>query len=102
MDSRRISTIQPWLALMLTPPPASDDIRVDFAFSGGRVGGPAQRQPTTGGAFVIGLQGNPLPGLLAGRDSRVGLAVDGVELGQISLAGSTRALKDALGPCLRF
>jgi hypothetical protein len=93
---------QPWLALLLTPPPATDDIRVDFAFSGGDIGGPAQRQPTTGGAFVIGLANNPLPGLLAGRDSAVGVSVEGENVGRVSLTGSTRTLRTALGPCLKF
>jgi hypothetical protein len=93
---------QPWLAMMLTPAPAPDNILVDFTFSSGTIGGPAQRQPTTGGAFVIGLENNPLPALLAGKDDQVGIAVDGVDSGQVSLSGSTAALRAALGPCLRF
>ncbi len=93
---------QPWLALLLDPAPAADDIRVDFTFSGGTVGGPAQRQDATGGAYVIGLAQNPLLGLLAGRDTSAEIAVQGGATGQISLSGSTRALRAALAPCLTF
>ncbi len=93
---------QPWLAMVFEMPPAQDDIRVDFLFSTGTLWGPAQRQATTGGAFVIGLANSPLVSQLAGRDASVGLAVDGAPVGTVSLVGSTGALRGALGPCLRF
>lgn len=93
---------QPWLALLLVEPPAQDRIRVDFTFSSGTEWGPAQRGPTTGGAYMIGLAGHKLAAHLAGRDAAFAMAIDGTGLGDISLTGSSKALRAALGGCHSF
>lgn len=93
---------QPWLALLFDPQPAADAIRVDFTFSSGSQWGPAQRGSATGGAYMIGLSGHTLARQLAGSDRHVTLAMDGIALGDVSLAGSSKALRAALGACHRF
>jgi hypothetical protein len=93
---------QPFLTLMFTPTRTAETVTLRFAFGEGPVEAPATLEPTAGGAHVIALAGSPLAARLAGRDSRVAVAVDGTEAGTLSLAGSTRALRAALGSCLGF
>ncbi len=94
---------QPWLALLFHQPPARDMLRLEVRFaSHGPIGGPAQRQPASGGAYLVTLNGSPLASWLAGRDSAADLSVDGMAIGRVSLAGSSRALRGALAACLRF
>ncbi len=94
---------QPWLALLFDTPPASDRLTLQFTFAAhGPIGGPAQREASSGGAYLVTLNGSPLASWLAGRDSVAGLAVDGRDIGTVSLAGSSKALRGALSPCLRF
>jgi hypothetical protein len=94
---------QPWLALLFHEPPTADTLALQFDFaSHGPIGGPAQREATSGGAYMVTLNGSPLASWLAGRDGSAALAVDGRGIGTVSLAGSSRALRGALAPCLRF
>jgi hypothetical protein len=94
---------QPWLALVFQQPPASDRVALQFTFaSHGPIGGPAQREASSGGAYMVTLNGSPLAAWLAGRDATADLAVEGQTLGPVSLAGSSKALRGALGSCLRL
>jgi hypothetical protein len=94
---------QPWLALLFQEAPAADRLALQFTFaSHGPIGGPALREATSGGAYMVTLEGSPLAGWLAGRDDRVDLRVDGQPVGAVSLAGSSKALRGALDGCLRF
>jgi hypothetical protein len=94
---------QPWLALLFHDAPAADRLALEFTFAAhGPIGGPAQREATSGGAYMVTLQGSPLAGWLAGRDDRVELRVEGNPVGAVSLVGSGKALHGALDGCLRF
>jgi hypothetical protein len=93
---------QPWLAVLFHEPPGPEELRIDFGFAQGAIGGPARREASAGGAYVIGLGDQPLAGLLAGRDSRAAVTVDGAAQGDLSLAGSSRAIRGALASCHRF
>ncbi len=93
---------QPWLAVLFHEPPGPEELRIDFGFSAGTIGGPARREESAGGAYVIGLADQPLAGLLAGRDSRAAVSVAGAAQGQLSLAGSSRAIRGALATCHAF
>jgi hypothetical protein len=93
----------PWLALLFNESPAADTLALQFDFaSHGPIGGPAQREPTSGGAYMVTLNGSPLASWMAGRDGSATLAVDGRSIGTVSLAGSSKALRGALAPCLTF
>jgi hypothetical protein len=94
---------QPWLALLFHEAQAADRLALQFTFAAhGPIGGPAQREATSGGAYMVTLQGSPLAAWLAGRDDRVELRVEGEPVGTVSLAGSGKALRGALEACLRF
>lgn len=92
----------PWLAATLRDPPAAETLRLDFAFGAGPAGGAARREPSAGGAYVMALRGQPLAGLLAGRDAEVPLAVGGEAQGILTLTGSSRAVRGALAACQSF
>ena len=87
---------------MFHEPPAPEELRIDFGFAQGTIGGPARREASAGGAYVVGLAGQPLAGLLAGRDARAAVSVDGAAQGNLSLSGSSRAIRGALASCHRF
>jgi hypothetical protein len=90
---------QPFLTLLFDPVRTAPAVTLRFDFSEGPVEASALLEPTAGGAHVIALAGTPLAARLAGRDSRVSVSVDGTDAGPLSLAGSTRALRAALGTC---
>lgn len=92
----------PWLAVVLDAPLTKDTIEVDFTFSDGTLSVAAQRSPASGDAYMIGLYGVALAERLGGRDTQVTLGIDGVARGEVSLVGSSRALRDALGACHDF
>lgn len=92
---------KPWLAMVFAPMPANTTVQVAFTFAEGRLGGPAVRQASTGDAYVIGLAGHDLAKRLAGSGKAVGVAMDGRNLGTVTLAGSSAALRKALAPCLK-
>lgn len=89
---------EPFLALMLTEPKAST-VRVDFGFSDEDWRGTAAREDLAGSAYVVALRGDRLAGLLAGKDSRADLAIDGAAQGELSLAGSSDMIGAALESC---
>lgn len=93
---------QPWLAVVFAQRPTDASVRMDFGFTRGSLGGPAVRQQGTGDAHVISLRGSELASLLAGRDSEVAVAVNGMPQGRLTLRGSSAALRSALAPCLRL
>lgn len=93
---------QPFLALTFLERPAGDTVALDFAFSQGPVQVSAGFEATAGGAYVVPLADGLLAARLGGRDSEVAVDVDGAAQGILSLSGSTRALRGALGDCYRF
>lgn len=93
---------QPFLAIRLEPLREDPVVTFGFAFSEGELIAEARFEPTADGAHVVALAGGLLPARLAGRDSRVEVAVDGVPAGVLSLSGSTRALRAALKGCHEF
>jgi hypothetical protein len=90
---------QPFLAVTFHERPAADQVPLGFAFSQGPVEATAAFEETAGGAYVVALADGPLAARLAGRDSEVAMAVGGEAEGVLSLEGSTRALRGALGEC---
>jgi hypothetical protein len=90
---------QPFLALTFHERPAGDAVALGFAFSQGEVEVSAGYEETAGGAFVVPLVEGPLADRLGGRDHEVAVSVDGRAEGTLSLDGSTRALRGALGDC---
>jgi len=93
---------RPFLAVQLDPPRTDATVVLGFAFSEGPVEVGARFEPGAGGAHIIALAGSPFAARLAGRDSRVEVTLDGRRMGTLSLAGSSRALRTALGPCHDF
>ncbi len=93
---------QPFLAVTLHHRAAADAVSLGFAFSQGSLEASAGYEPTAGGAYVVPLAEGPLAARLAGRDSKVAVSIDGAAQGELSLAGSTKAVRGALGDCHRF
>ena len=91
---------QPFLAALPDTPPPGETLRHGFAFTGRALEATARREPSAGGAFVADLRATPLAQALAGRDATARLSLDGVALGELSLAGSSKAIRGALEPCL--
>jgi hypothetical protein len=89
----------PWLALRFLDPPQPEALEIGFTFSATSLTASASREPGAGGAYVIALDDVPLASLLAGRDARVALSIDGAPEGVLSLSGSSRAIPRALAPC---
>lgn len=90
---------KPFLALTFHERPAADSVTVGFAFSQGPLEATAGFEEGAGGAYVIPLADGDLAARLGGRDTEVALSVDGTAEGKLSLAGSSRSLRGALGPC---
>lgn len=90
----------PFLAVVPEAPPPGELLRLGFGFSSGTLGVTARREPTAGNAYVIDLRATPLAQQLAGRDSRVAVTLEGAALGELSLAGSSKAIRSALAACL--
>ena len=90
---------EPFLAIVFKEARIDEEVRVDFSFASETAGGAARREPTAGGAYVIGLRDRPLAGLLAGRDTSAGVAIDGADQGRLSLSGSSKAIRGALETC---
>jgi len=93
---------RPWLAVSLEGGPGPATLTVDFTFAraGTAAGGEARSEAGAGGAYVLDLADGKLGHLLAGRDVEARLAIAGTDQGALSLQGSTRAIRDALAPCL--
>jgi hypothetical protein len=90
----------PFLAILPESPPPGTTLRVGFAFSGQTLTATARHEATAGGAYVIDLRETPLAQALAGRDSKTAITLDGAALGELSLAGSSKAIRGALASCL--
>lgn len=85
------------LALRARPPAGP----VTFGLAGR--GGQAQVPITPGGGDVWygDLRNSALPRLMTGREAAMEVLVNGGMQGRLSLQGSTRAIREALAPCLR-
>jgi len=90
---------RPFLAVTFHQRPVADTVTLGFAFSQGPLAVEAGYEETAGGAFVVPLADGPLARRLGGRDSAVAVTVDGHAEGELSLSGSTRALRAALADC---
>ncbi len=90
---------QPFLAVSFHERPKGDQATLGFDFSQGRLETKAGLEPTAGDAFVVPLAEGPLLDRLGGRDTSVAVSVDGAGQGELSLAGSTKALRGALEEC---
>jgi hypothetical protein len=95
---------EPFLALDLAPPPATEAVRAAFAFpvAATETTIEARAEEGAGGAYVAALADGPLAALLSGRDVEVAVSLDEAPQGMLSLRGSTRAIRDALAPCHDF
>ena len=84
--------------------PAADERRRSASPSAeGALEAAAGFEQTAGGAYVVALADSPLAGRLGGRDTRGRASrVDGGPQGELSLAGSTKALRGALEDCHGF
>jgi hypothetical protein len=89
----------PVVALALRARPPAGPVTFGLAGRGGR----AQVPITPGGGDVWygDLRNSALPRLFTGSDSTVEVLVNGGMQGRLSLQGSTRAVREALAPCLR-
>ena len=90
---------QPFLAVTFNERPAAERVTLGFDFSRGAIEAAAGFEETAGGTFVVPLADGALAGRLGGRDRAVEVRVDGASQGELSLAGSTRALRGALEEC---
>lgn len=91
---------EPFLALVFHKPPVRETLQLDFAFSTGALRVPARREPSAGDAYVLALRGQPLVKALAGKDSKVAVAIDAQPIGTLPLVGSSAAIRTALADCL--
>lgn len=89
----------PFLAVVAEPPPPGDTLDLGFGFAGRTLTVTARREPSAGGAYVIDLGETPLAQALAGRDSTAAITLGGVALGDLSLSGSSKAIRGALASC---
>lgn len=90
---------KPFLALTFHERPKADDVTIEFVFSQGPLAAKASYEEGAGGAFVVPLDEGDLATRLGGRDSTVAVKVDGTPEGTLSLSGSSRSLRGALGSC---
>ena len=93
---------QPFLAVTFHQRPGSDSVELGFAFSQGPVTAIAGLEETAGGAYVAPLQDGPLAARLAGRDGEVALRAGTEDQGVLSLKGSSRTIRAAIGACHSF
>ena len=89
----------PWLALRFLEAPGPETLEIGFKFSAAALTASASHEPGAGGAYVIALDDVPLARLLAGRDARVALSIDGAPQGILSLSGSSKSISAALASC---
>ncbi len=92
----------PFLAALPESPPPTETLRLGFTFAERSLEAVARREASAGGAYVVDLRATPLAQALAGRDSTARLSLDGVALGDLSLAGSSKAIRGALSDCLKL
>lgn len=93
---------EPFLAVTFHERPASESVELGFAFSQGAVTAVAGFEETAGGAYVAPLRDGPLAARLAGRDGDVALRAGAEEQGVLSLKGSSRTIRAAIGACHAF
>ena len=93
---------QPFLAVTFHHRPETESVELDFGFSQGPVTAAAGFEETAGGAFVVSLDEGPLAARLAGRDAEVTLRVGSEDEGVLSLKGSSRTIRSAIGACHAF
>jgi hypothetical protein len=93
---------QPFLAATFHQKPATDSVELEFAFSQGPVAAALGFEETAGGAYVAPLADGPLAARLAGRDREVALRAGAEDQGVLSLSGSSRTIRAAIGECHGF
>ncbi len=92
----------PVLSVMLRRAGDAPTRLVQFAFDDWTFSETAELQEPGTGVYTMTLGRDALAGRLAGRDSSVRVGLDRSHQGTLSLTGSTRALREALAPCLRL
>lgn len=92
----------PFLAAVPETEMTRETLDLGFAFTDRTVAARARREPSAGGAYVVDLGTVPLAQALAGRDARATVTLDGKTLGELSLAGSSKAIRGALASCLKI
>lgn len=92
----------PVLTLMLDRKHDAPAVLVQFAFDDWTFEETATLEGQGIGAYTMPLGRDGLAGRLAGRDSSVRLGLDRAHQGVLSLEGSTKALREALSPCLKL
>jgi hypothetical protein len=90
----------PVAALALRARPPAGPVTLGLAGRGGTATVPLA--PGGGSAWFADLRNSPVPRLLAGDEPSLELRINGGLQGRVSLQGSTRSVRDALAPCLRF
>jgi hypothetical protein len=90
----------PVAALALRARPPEGPVTLTLAGRGGRASAPLA--PGGGPVWVADLRNSALQRLLAGNESSLELRINGGIQGRLPLQGSTRAVRDALAPCLAF
>lgn len=90
----------PVVALALRARPPAGPVTFGVAGRGGQVQVPVT--PGGGDVWYGDLRNSALPRVIAGSDPAVEVLVNGGMQGRLSLQGSTRAVREALAPCLRL
>lgn len=105
--SPRISSVsavcfggQPMLAMVLNRPVTAQSLRVGWNFSGRVLDLQMRPGNSDGTMWQATVAGSPLPGMLMRSPGTVMMRIDGVHEGEISLQGSSAALRTALSPCM--
>lgn len=93
---------KPFMAATFSERPAGATARFRFGFSDKPLEISAGREDSIGGAYVAALEGTGLAAQLGGKMSKVTVSVDGKPAGNLSLTGSTKALRGALADCGGF
>lgn len=92
----------PWLEVVFKVAPPFDDVNISFASPRQRIRAPIARRAGGGDAWYADLRQSGLVQLLAGADSALTVAINDRWQGDISLRGSTSAVRSALHGCMRF
>lgn len=90
---------EPFFALFPKDPAKAETARLDLMFGKTGFHGEPRREETAGGAYVLALRDTPLADLMTGDSAYADLALDGVDQGLLSLAGSSALIRRALESC---
>lgn len=92
----------PWLAVVFNVAPPFEDVDISFASPSQRIRAPIAKRAGGGETWYADLRQLGLVRLLAGADSSLTVAINDRWQGDMSLRGSTSAVRSALHGCMRF